>query len=132
MMLAVLAVLGLMVLVVTVSPPDPGVQPGSTPGAATPTSTPAAPISDPDAFDVSAKVSAEPGSKPRTIRATLGDRVEIVVEGSEPDSVALGDIHLEPLADGVPARFQLLAETPGTYPLVLVNEDRRIGALKIS
>jgi hypothetical protein len=131
MMLAVLAVLGLMVLVVTVSPPDPGVQPGSTPGAATPTSTPAAPISDPDAFDVSAKVSAEPGSKPRTIRATLGDRVEIVVEGSEPDSVALGDIHLEPLADGVPARFQLLAETPGTYPLVLVNEERRIGALKI-
>jgi len=30
-----------------------------------------------------------------------------------------------------PARFELLAETPGTYPLVLVDEARRIGTLEI-
>ena len=31
----------------------------------------------------------------------------------------------------MPARFEMLAETPGTYPLVLVDEDRRIGSLEI-
>ena len=31
----------------------------------------------------------------------------------------------------MPARFELLAETPGTYPLVLVDEERRIGTLEI-
>ena len=130
MTLLVLALLGLMVLVVTVSPP------GS--GAATSAQTAphagavgAAPLSDPDAFDVTATLSAAPGEKPKTVEAMLGDRVEIVVEGREPDSVALGELRTEQFEAGLPARFELLAETPGTYPLVLVDEDRRIGTLEI-
>ncbi len=47
------------------------------------------------------------------------------------DSVALGDLSMEDVEAGVPARFELLADTPGTYPLVLVNEERRIGTLEI-
>ena len=38
---------------------------------------------------------------------------------------------MEELEAGIPARFELLAETPGAYPLVLVNENRRIGTLEI-
>jgi hypothetical protein len=88
MMLVALALMGLMVLAVTVSPPDPRVNRGA---SSTPAPSPLTPrLSDPDAFDVSATVSADPGSKQQTIEAVLGDRVEIVVEGREADSVALG------------------------------------------
>jgi hypothetical protein len=129
MMLLVLAVMGVMVLVVTVSPPDNGTQ-ESRRGASTPTPD-AAQLSDPNAFDVTRTLSAEPGEREQTIEAELGDRVEIVVEGSELDSVALGDLYIEQLDAGVPARFQLLAQFVGSYPLVLMNEDRRIGSLEI-
>lgn len=129
MMLVVLALMGLMVLVVTVSPPDPGVDRR---GRATVTPTPQqAQLSDPEAFDVSETLSAQSGTKPQTIEAELGDRVQIVVNGTEPDSVELGDYIIQELEKGVPARFELLAEVPGTYPLTLVNEGRRIGTLEI-
>ena len=88
-------------------------------------------MSDPDAFDVTATLSALPGEKAKTVEAELGDRVRILVEGTQLDSVALGDLRLEQMEAGIPARFELLAETPGTYPLVLVDENRRIGTLEI-
>jgi hypothetical protein len=130
MLLVTLAVMGLMVLVATVSPPDPGRNLGTRQPSPAPV-TAAPQVSDPDAFDVSETVSAAPDAKEKTIEATLGDRIEILVEGSAPDGVALGDLRIEELDEGVPARFELLAETPGDYPLVLVNEDRRIGTLEI-
>ena len=88
-------------------------------------------MSDPEAFDVAATLSADPGAEEETIEAELGDRVEIVVEGSEMESVALGDLFIEQLEAGVPARFQLLAQLTGSYPLILLGEDRRIGSLEI-
>jgi hypothetical protein len=30
-----------------------------------------------------------------------------------------------------PANFELLADTPGTYPLVLLSDNRRLGTLEI-
>jgi hypothetical protein len=129
MTLIVLALVGSMVLVVSVAPPNSGLRNG-TETTATP-SPPTSTLSDPDAFDVSKTLSAGPGTKPQTVEAEIGDKVEIIVEGSEIDSVALGDLSMEDLEPGVPARFELLADTPGTYPLVLVNEARRIGTLEI-
>jgi hypothetical protein len=128
MMLLVLAVMGVMVLVVTVSPPDPA---DDRDGREASTPAVDAPLSDPDAFDVTATLSAEPGEEEQTIDAELGDRVEIVVNGRELDSVQLGDLYIEQMEDGVPARFQLLAQFTGSYPLVLLNENRRIGSLEI-
>ena len=86
-------------------------------------------MSDPDAFDVSATLSTE--EEGQTIEAELGDRVEIIVNGREPDGVALGDMRIEALDDVAPARFQFLAEFTGSYPLVLMSENRRIGSLEI-
>ena len=130
MTLLVLALLGLMVLVVTVSPPDSGVRGGA---QTTPTATPAAGelLSDPDAFDVQATLSAAPGPTPKNGRAVRGEGVEIVVTATHPDRFGLGELHTEPVEAGQPARFVLLAETPGTYPLVLIDSDRRIGTLEI-
>jgi hypothetical protein len=129
MMLLVLAVMGVMVLVVTVSPPDPGPDDG---GQESSRATPQAEqLSDPDAFDVSATLSAAPGQEEQTVEAELGDRVEIVVNSTELDSVQLGDLFIEQVEAGVPARFQLLAQFTGSYPLVLLGENRRIGSLEI-
>jgi hypothetical protein len=129
MTLIVLALVGSMVLIVTVAPPDSGVRDGA---QSTPTPSPlAASLSDPDAFDVSETLSAAPGTKPQTVEAELGDKVSIVVESTTIDNVALGDVSMEDVEAGVPARFELLADTPGTYPLVLVNEARQIGTLEI-
>jgi hypothetical protein len=129
MMLLVLAVMGVMVLVVTVSPPNP--EPDSSGRDASSAAPRGAPLSDPEGFDVTETLSTEPGEEQTTIEAELGDRVEIVVEGRAPDSVTLGDLYVEQLDAGLPARFQLLAQVTGSYPLVLVGEDRRIGSLEV-
>ena len=125
----VLTLLGLMVFVVTLAPPRTPVQSGGertpVPNAATTN------LTDPDAFDVTKKLSAAPGAQAQTIEAELGDRVEIVVEGNQPDSVQLGELFTQAVETDDPARFELLAETPGSYPLILVNEERRIGTLEI-
>ena len=126
MTLLVLAIVGLMVLVVTVSPPRTAQQRGS---QATP--SPGAVLSDPDDFDVSATLSADLEGEPQTIEAELGDDVEITVEGQGPGSVALGDLETDTYEEGLPARFELLAETTGAYPLVLVDEERQIGTLEV-
>jgi hypothetical protein len=125
----VLSLLGLMVLVVTFAPTQTPVQSDTQPTPVA--SAPPADLTDPDAFDVSQTLSAAPGAKAETIVAELGDRVEIVVEGDKPDSVQLGALSLHTVEAGAPARFELLAETAGAYPLVLVNENRRIGTLDI-
>jgi hypothetical protein len=129
MTLIVLALVGSMVLVVTVAPPDSGTRKGAQ-STATPSPL-AASLSDPDAFDVSETLSAAPGATARTVEAEIGDKVEIIVEGPVIDSIALGDLSMEDVEADVPARFELLADTPGAYPLVLVNEERRIGTLEI-
>jgi len=88
-------------------------------------------VTDPDAFDVSETLSAAPGAKARTVDAEIGDRVELIVDGAAIDSVALGDLSMKSVEPGVPARFELLADTAGAYPVVLVNENRRIGTLEV-
>ena len=130
MTVVVLALVGVMVFIATVATPQPASrrpagEPVATPSAST------APLSDPDTFDVSAKLSTAPGSEPETVQAEIGDRVELIVEGSAIDSVALGDLSMNDVEPGVPARFELLADTRGAYPVVLVNENRRIGTLEI-
>jgi hypothetical protein len=131
MTLIVLALVGLMVFVVTISPPDRGARNGS---GATVSPTPPAtsePLTDPDAFDVSAELSAAPGVASKTVDAEIGDRVEITVEAPGTDSVSVGELAMKSVEPGIPARFELLADTAGTYPVVLVNENRRIGTLEI-
>jgi hypothetical protein len=130
MSVIVLVLVGLMVLVVTIAPPERGVRNGSA-ATVTPEEASMAPLSDPDAFDVSAKLSAAPGAAQKTIDAEVGDRVQIIVEGTGVDTVALGDLDETTVEADSPARFELLADTPGRYPLVLLDEGRRIGTLEI-
>jgi hypothetical protein len=47
------------------------------------------------------------------------------------DSVSLGDLATQPVEPDVPATFELLADTPGRYPLVALDDERTIGTLEI-
>jgi hypothetical protein len=125
MTLLVLAILGLMVLVVTVTPPRTAQRGGSEASPA-----PQAALSGPGDFDVTATLSADAEAGPQTIEAELGDDVEIVVEGQRPGSVTLTGLESRIYDAGLPARITLMAELPGTYPLV-VEDDKQIGTLTI-
>ena len=98
MTLLVLAIVGLMVLVVTVTPPRT-----STRDAA---SAPSARVSGPrDEFDVEATLTADGRRAPQTIEAELGDNVAITVEGLRPGSVSLGDVRTAVYEEGLPAQL---------------------------
>ncbi len=127
----VLALLGLMVLVVTISPPDQGSKNGSTASVAPTATASADSLTDPDAFDVTMKLSTAPGPAGKTVDAEIGDRVQIIVDGDEPDSVAFGDVSVEDVETDTPAEFEWLADTPGTYPLVLLSDNRTLGTLEV-
>jgi hypothetical protein len=130
-LLLLLAVLiALTALAGSIAPvPGPGPQSGETPApSASPEAT--APRETGAPATVRAVVSAAPDRPARLIRARAGDRVVITVRGDAIDSVALGDLEIEPVEPGIPARFDFLAD-PGSYPLVLLDAGRRIGTLVV-
>jgi hypothetical protein len=132
MTVIVLALVGLLVFVVTISPPSRTPGEGSEERAgATSTPTPRPPLTDPNAFDVTATLSTTPDAKPKTIDAEIGDRVQLTVDGTVLDAVAVGDLAMKSVEPDVSARFEILADTAGSYPVVLVNENRRIGTLEV-
>jgi hypothetical protein len=70
--------------------------------------------------------------KPETIRMRVGDQLQLTVDGSAPDQVEIPRLDLlEPLDLGAPARFDLLADEPGTYTIRLLEARRTIGKLVV-
>ena len=59
-----------------------------------------------------------------------GDLVELTISGPETDSVMLLG-RMDTVHPDSPARFSLLADDPGEYPIELVEADREIGTLTI-
>ena len=71
--------------------------------------------------------------KPETIRMKVGDQLELSVDGPVPDQVEIPRLDLvEPIDSGAPARFDLLADMPGTYPVRLVEANKLIGRLVVT
>src|SRR6202000_2875668 len=122
--LVVIGVIAVMALIASFTPST------RTPPKAAATPAPAAADvqTDPDRPDVVANLNASGAA--RTVQAELGDRVLTTVTSRQTDSVALGTLDTEPVEPGVPASFSLLADTPGSYPLVTLNDERTIGVLK--
>jgi hypothetical protein len=98
-------------------PPAPAPRPGA---AAAPGTT-----------TVRAWLSTSASRPARRISARVGDHISITVRGDEVDSVALGDLDVEPVERGLPARFDLLADEPGSYPVIALDAQRRIGSLVV-
>jgi hypothetical protein len=80
---------------------------------------------------VRATLSAARDVAARRILARVGDQVSITVRAQHIDTVGLGDLDSEPVEPGLPAHFDLLADTAGSYPLVLLQAGRRIGTLVV-
>jgi hypothetical protein len=71
-------------------------------------------------------------SEGQRVEAEVGQIVRIVVNSDELDSVQLAEVGTETADPESPARFELLAEVPGTYAIELLQAERRIGELEIS
>lgn len=86
-----------------------------------------------------AQAAAEPVEKTldaqadgQRIDAKVGQIVRITVNTDQLDSVELGDLGTETADPESPARFEILADTPGTYPIELLQAERQIGELVVS
>jgi hypothetical protein len=63
--------------------------------------------------------------------ARVGQNVVITVEGAALDTVRLAEFGNETVEPASPARFELLADVPGSYAIELLESGRRIGTLEI-
>jgi hypothetical protein len=108
----------------------PSSSPAPSPSPQPPRASPEKPA-QPDVPNVSAALPAAPRRGSRRIMARVGDRVSITVRGSAVDTVALGDLDVQPVERGLPAHFDVLVDAAGRYPLVLQDQDRRIATLEV-
>jgi hypothetical protein len=100
------------------APPEPAPQPQAT-------------AARPAVRTVHASLSTSLRRPARRIAARVGDEISITVRGAQVDTVALGDLDVEPVERGMPARFDLLADERGSYPLIALDAQRRIGTLVV-
>ena len=70
------------------------------------------------------------GSDQRVV-ARVGQSVTITVESDALDSVNIADVGAKTVEEESPARFELLADIPGSYAIELLEEERQIGTLEI-
>jgi hypothetical protein len=82
---------------------------------------------------IAEEIPAAPGSNSR-ITVSRGDTLQLEVAGDVFDSVLLERLDM---VDGIepttPARFNILIDSPpGSYPIRLVDADRRIGSIVVS
>ena len=83
---------------------------------------------------VAREIPATPGAAVTQIAVNRGDTLELEVFGDLLDEVLLERLDMiDPIEPSTPARFNLLIDAPaGTYPIRLVDADRRIGSIVIS
>jgi hypothetical protein len=77
-----------------------------------------------------ATLSADEGAEERRLTAAVGQTVRLTVEGDVVDTVALGELEVEPIDPDSPALFELLADEPGELEITLLDAQRRIGVLE--
>jgi hypothetical protein len=106
-----------------------GLAPRDSPLRTTPSPTSPA-LSQAAAEPVDATLDAQ--EEGQRIDAEVGQLVTIVVRSDELASVALGDLGTETADPESPARFEWLADVPGTYPIELLDSERTIGELVVS
>jgi hypothetical protein len=127
----VAVLMGLTALAASLTPPPQPVPRNRTATGPTPTPAAAEPQPAVVARTVSARLSE--AGRPRTISARTGDTIELDVSGSTPDTVVIDDLAVsEPVDLDSPAQVQIYADMPGTYPVLLLDSGRRIGAVRIT
>jgi hypothetical protein len=68
----------------------------------------------------------------RTIDATVGDIVELIVTADHPDQVQIFDLGLRaPVEADLPGMLQFVADEPGRFAVTLRYSGRRVGVLVV-
>jgi hypothetical protein len=66
------------------------------------------------------------------VSARQGQEVQLTVEGEQVDTVSIDALGAEDTVDvDSPAQLDLVAETPGSYPIVMLESGRTIGTLLV-
>jgi len=132
LLVLVLVLMGLTALAASVAPQP---QPAPRPVAREPAPAPPAPAAPGSALPqaVERTLSADLGAPDQRVAARVGDTVELEVTGDVLDTVAIPALDREEAMDPLsPARFEIYADRPGTYPITLVEAKRPIGTLVVS
>jgi len=82
---------------------------------------------------ITKEIPSEAGSNTR-IPVSRGDTLELEVGGDTLDTVLIERLdRIDPIDPKSPARFNLVIDSPpGSYPIRLVEADRRIGSIVIT
>jgi hypothetical protein len=82
---------------------------------------------------VAREISAVP-TTPARIAVSRGDTLELEVYGDLLDEVLIERLDMiDAIEPSTPARFNILVDAPaGSYPIRLIEADRRIGSIVIS
>ena len=84
-----------------------------------------------DGAEVRRTIDAE--DRARTVAVEEGDQVVLTVAVDALDSVELvGLDRIAAVAPDTPAIFDVVADRPGLYPVELVGDGRRLGALRVT
>jgi hypothetical protein len=94
-------------------------------------SAPGAPPGGPAVASQPVERTLDASGTGQVVRARVGQSVVIQVRSDRLDTVSLGDYGDESVDPQAPARFELLADTPGRYPIELELAQRRIGTLDV-
>jgi hypothetical protein len=125
MLTFVAVLLALTALAAAFAPPPPRDLSGI--GSLAPGSPPGADTSD----VVDSHLDADRKQK-TTITLEQGDRLHLEVSGTELDAVELRGLGpVRPLAPDAFAVFDVLADEPGSYPIVLTISGRTIGTIEV-
>ena len=124
-LLLVAVLMGLTALAASIAPREPLVRDRRD---ATPSPTPTAEAGTGGVRTVEKTISTAEG--PTRVAVRQGDLVRLTVSGDELDSVQLLD-QVEPIDIESPAIFELRANRPGSFPIDLVDGQRRVGTLVV-
>lgn len=94
--------------------------------------SPGSPQPDPMGGVVTAEIQAS-ATKPPTVRAAAGDRLELSVSSERGLAVEIAPLGLfEDAATAAPARFDLLLREAGTLPITDADSGRVVGRIVVS
>jgi hypothetical protein len=125
---AVAIVMGLMALAASLAPPPERTRPGPAPG---PSPAPSAAPSVTAGDEVARTIRL--GAARPEIRVQVGDTLGLTVAGDAVDTVVIPDLDvMEPIDPASPADIELYADTPGRYPISLLESGRPVGTLQIT
>lgn len=72
-------------------------------------------------------------SEPQTVKVSVGDQLVLQVTSKVADQVEIPGLgEIEDIDRDAPARFDLLPFEPGSYPVRLVDAQRRVGRIVVS